>query len=215
MIMTHKKPPLWKQLLGAVVGGSLALVIYGGYKMAAPTLGAYITIPDLGIYSGSSQPVRTAARSIDEEKLDRISQRAVEISETYNARVNNEQPDYDIRLEDEMNADSQIAYADEGPVWEDKVQEDWWNTQQDWAAAEQGSAPRPSYHVASSVVSSDASVLHADIASATTSRDTTTYVPYDGASSLPNSGIGTNLAALAALIGTGAYVCMRRRRNLA
>lgn len=35
-------PPLWKQLLGAGLGASLALLLYGVYELSAPLLLAYI-----------------------------------------------------------------------------------------------------------------------------------------------------------------------------
>jgi hypothetical protein len=39
------RPPLWKQILGAVVGGGLALTLYYGYDFAKPQLSAYLTLP--------------------------------------------------------------------------------------------------------------------------------------------------------------------------
>lgn len=38
-------PPLWKQILGAVVGGTLALTLYYGYDYAKPKVTAYLTLP--------------------------------------------------------------------------------------------------------------------------------------------------------------------------
>lgn len=39
------RPPLWKQILGAVVGGGLALALYYGYDFAKPKVTAYLTLP--------------------------------------------------------------------------------------------------------------------------------------------------------------------------
>jgi len=39
------RAPLWKQLMGAVVGGGLALTLYYGYDAAKPQLAAYLTLP--------------------------------------------------------------------------------------------------------------------------------------------------------------------------
>jgi hypothetical protein len=39
------RPPLWKQVLGAVVGGGLALTLYYGYEVAKPQVAAYLTLP--------------------------------------------------------------------------------------------------------------------------------------------------------------------------
>ncbi|MDA0376702.1 MAG: hypothetical protein O3A80_05370 [bacterium] len=39
------RPPLWKQILGAVIGGGLALALYYGYEYAKPQVTAYLTLP--------------------------------------------------------------------------------------------------------------------------------------------------------------------------
>lgn len=39
------KQPLWKQVLGAVIGGGLALALYYGYEYAKPKVSAYLTLP--------------------------------------------------------------------------------------------------------------------------------------------------------------------------
>jgi hypothetical protein len=40
-----ERPPLWKQILGAVIGGGLALALYYGYEYAKPQVTAYLTLP--------------------------------------------------------------------------------------------------------------------------------------------------------------------------
>lgn len=46
---THTKQgerqPLWKQILGAVIGGGLALSLYYGYEYAKPKVTGYLTLP--------------------------------------------------------------------------------------------------------------------------------------------------------------------------
>ncbi len=37
--------PLWRQLLGAVIGGALALGLYYGYEVVRPQVSAYLTLP--------------------------------------------------------------------------------------------------------------------------------------------------------------------------
>jgi len=39
------RPPLWKQLAGAVIGGGLALALYYAYGYAKPQVVAYLTLP--------------------------------------------------------------------------------------------------------------------------------------------------------------------------
>lgn len=41
----HTHTPLWKQLVGAVVGGTLALGLYYGYEAAEPRVSAYLSLP--------------------------------------------------------------------------------------------------------------------------------------------------------------------------
>tara|TARA_Y100000310_G_C20653774_1_gene800875 strand:- start:743 stop:1363 length:621 start_codon:yes stop_codon:yes gene_type:complete len=41
----EQRAPLWKQLVGAVVGGSLALGLYYGYELAEPNVKAILALP--------------------------------------------------------------------------------------------------------------------------------------------------------------------------
>ena len=42
---TDGPPPLWKQVMGAVIGGALALGVYYAYEYAKPKVTAYLTLP--------------------------------------------------------------------------------------------------------------------------------------------------------------------------
>ena len=39
------RQPLWKQVLGAIIGGALALALYYGYEYAKPKVTGYLTLP--------------------------------------------------------------------------------------------------------------------------------------------------------------------------
>ena len=79
---TDDRQPLWKQILGAVIGGGLALCLYYGYDYAKPRVTAYLTLPtaeggrlfDLGA-------ANIADKTMDENRRKRILSRNVRASE--------------------------------------------------------------------------------------------------------------------------------------
>ncbi len=54
-------PSLWKQLLGAVVGATIALILYGIYEAAAPVVTAMVT-PSHAEEEKKAEPVSAAKR---------------------------------------------------------------------------------------------------------------------------------------------------------
>lgn len=84
--MHSHKPPLWKQLLGAAVGGSVALSLYGIYTVAEPTVTAWLTVPK----TTSDMPVRVAG--VDEDRTAHIVSRAQQIAEEFGERPNHSVP---------------------------------------------------------------------------------------------------------------------------
>lgn len=81
--MPGSPPPLWKQLLGAALGGGLALGLYYGYDYGKPRLLAYVTVPA----PTQSAPVRVADTDQDADTYARISARAKEIAEKFKSRM--------------------------------------------------------------------------------------------------------------------------------
>lgn len=81
--MPGSPPPLWKQLLGAVLGGGLALGLYYGYEYGKPRLLAYVTIPA----SQESGVIRVSDTDRESDTYDRISARAKEIAEKFKSRM--------------------------------------------------------------------------------------------------------------------------------
>lgn len=77
------RAPLWKQLVGAVVGGGLALALYYGYDYAKPQVTAYLTLPvaeggrlfDLGAAS-------IADKSLEDDERKRFVSRNLQAAKT-------------------------------------------------------------------------------------------------------------------------------------
>lgn len=70
------RPPLWKQLLGAALGGGLALALYYGYETAKPTVTAYLTLPTVeGGRSYDLGAANIANDSLSERERKRIVSR--------------------------------------------------------------------------------------------------------------------------------------------
>lgn len=221
--MSSSKPPLWKQLLGAVGGAAVALLLYGGYTFGERHLSAYITIPEMGIFSGDATPVRTSARKIPEDEFERIALKARQVADTYGRRIEIEEPRYDV-IEDSDYEPVAIAVEEE-PVaeeWQSRIGGDWWNTQEDWAEAEDiaqnraGATPAPT--LVASTVSADVSV-HQLPEYREPVAPVVRYEPApiladvrrSEARALPNSGPGMGIAMVA-----GAAVALRMlRRRLA
>ena len=75
--MENIKPPLWKQVAGALVGATLSLVMYQGWKTTSPHVTAWLSVPEttsevaveLSDYNGATT-----------EQFERIARRAREIS---------------------------------------------------------------------------------------------------------------------------------------
>lgn len=79
--------PLWKQIMGAVCGGALALALYYGYEYAKPVVTAYLTVPypeegrmyDLGA-------TNIADKSLEEDERRRVASRNMQAAERMRGR---------------------------------------------------------------------------------------------------------------------------------
>ncbi|MDD3896867.1 MAG: hypothetical protein PHU04_03440 [Candidatus Peribacteraceae bacterium] len=81
--MFNKKSSLWKQVLGAVVGGSLALMIYAGYHATAPQLSklaGILVLPQDRIDATAKGEVDVADKTLDPDQIERIVSRAQRIA---------------------------------------------------------------------------------------------------------------------------------------
>ncbi|TSC60032.1 MAG: hypothetical protein Greene041662_258 [Candidatus Peregrinibacteria bacterium Greene0416_62] len=83
-------PSLWKQLAGAVIGGSLGLLVYSGYHVASPKLTAWMSIPQQWLESNGE-----GSRVADTDRSDRTNShfeaRAREIATEFGAAYKNYQ----------------------------------------------------------------------------------------------------------------------------
>lgn len=71
-----QRVPLWKQLMGAAVGGSLALGLYYGYEAAQPRVQALLTLPS-GDRVFDIGAANIADKTTDEGNRKRILSRTV------------------------------------------------------------------------------------------------------------------------------------------
>ncbi len=74
--MTHTKPSLFKQILGAVAGSAIALGIYGAYTVVKPTLQGYLTLPFF------SDGVRTSD-TVSDNDMERRVARAQQLTQAF------------------------------------------------------------------------------------------------------------------------------------
>jgi len=81
--MTSTRPSLWKQLLGAAIGGGLALALYAGYEVTQPRLTALLSLPPIK----SDEAVGVADKNMDKEEYERIAARTREIASKFYRRT--------------------------------------------------------------------------------------------------------------------------------
>lgn len=78
------RPPLWKQLLGAVLGAGVALLLYEGYSVASPVLTAWVVAPQSQIRAEHPGAVRVNEQ-VGEYSFNRMAARAKEIYQRFAA----------------------------------------------------------------------------------------------------------------------------------
>lgn len=83
-------PSLFKQIAGAVIGGSLGLLVYSGYQVASPKLTGWLSIPQQWLESNGE-----GSRVADKDRTDRtvphFEARAREIAKEFGAAYKNYQ----------------------------------------------------------------------------------------------------------------------------
>ncbi|MFH1443984.1 MAG: hypothetical protein ABIG34_01170 [Candidatus Peregrinibacteria bacterium] len=79
-----RKPSLLKQLLGAVGGAAVALLLYQAYKISAPVITAWIVTPQSQIAAEHPGSVRVN-EAVSEYQFNRIAARAKEIYQRFSA----------------------------------------------------------------------------------------------------------------------------------
>ena len=84
------RPSLIKQLVGAVIGGSLGLLVYTAYEHSSPTVIAWLTIPQKDLAS-NGEGSRMADNDPNNKENIRFEARAREIAQEFGAAYKNYQ----------------------------------------------------------------------------------------------------------------------------
>lgn len=196
-----KRPSLFKQLLGAVGGAAIALVLYQGYKVGSPVVTAWLVAPQSQIDAAHPGTVR-ANREVSEYEFSRLTAKAQEIYKRFAAEPG---PQAEIsRTGIEVTqpfaaSSSSIAHVDLADL-----------TAQSSASSLAASSSASSEAAVSSVSSIAVEPLVADAASSARARAEPQLQAKLAGKNLPSSGIGTSLAAAAAF---GAAMALRKKRS--
>lgn len=78
------RPPLWKQLLGAVLGAVVALLLYEAYSVTSPVITAWVVAPQSQINAQHPGQVRVNEQ-VGEYSFNRMAARAKEIYQRFAA----------------------------------------------------------------------------------------------------------------------------------
>ena len=187
--MSSQTPPLWKQLLGAVVGGSLALVLYNAYTFIEPRLQGVLVLPQARIKTEHALDARRlAARDIPADRAARMTQRAREIAENlaeHSAAVApSDGTQYDAKKQDPVKRPKKAVTKRATVSVEDAVE-------------------REELHPA---------VERTGISEYVPVFYDTNDAPVSYAQQLPDSGVGLGSVALMSILGAGGAVWRKRRR---
>ncbi|MDD5041099.1 MAG: hypothetical protein PHX87_00245 [Candidatus Peribacteraceae bacterium] len=200
-----KRPSLLKQLLGAAGGAAVALLLYQGYKIGAPVVTAWLVAPQSQISADHPGAVR-ANREVSEYEFNRLAAKAKEIYKKFAAEPGPQAEISRTGIEVTQPAAAQsssIAHVDLA----------------DLVAVQQSSASS----IVSSAVSlaassgvsfsSVSSIVAEPVAVAASSARARAEIQAQSklaGTKLPNSGIGTTLAAALAF---GAAAVLRKKRG--
>lgn len=202
-----KRPSLLKQLLGAVGGASIALLLYQGYKVGAPVVTAWLVVPQSQIGADHPGAVR-ANREVSEYEFNRLAAKAKEIYQRFSAEPGPQAAisRTGIEVTQPLAAQSSsVARADLA----DLVAK---------ATVSSSSSSSSVFPLASSEASSSSlsvfslpvEPLVADAASSARAHAETQLQAKLAGKKLPNSGIG---ATLAAALAFGAATVLRKKRG--
>jgi len=194
-----RRPSLWKQLLGAVGGAAIALLLYQAYKVSAPIVTAWLVVPQSQIDAEHPGATRVNAEVSDYE-FDRLTAKAREIYERFAAEQGpqaNVLPGGIEVTQPTPISSSSIARVD----LEDLV-----------ASSSSAAFSAMAVETASSSVMAQEEqvVLATESASSARVRADTQLQAKLAGESLPSSGIGTTLAAALAL---GAAATFHRKQK--
>lgn len=70
---TNKKPSLFKQAMGGVIGATLAVGLYYGYEYGAPQLNAFLVTPDRFPNFFAEQEANIVSNTLPQDRVERIN----------------------------------------------------------------------------------------------------------------------------------------------
>jgi len=112
----EERPSLIKQIMGAVVGGGLALSLYYGYEFAKPRVTAYLSLPALEEQGVNVNASRISDTTMDEGKFRRIQSRARQIAEDFSQLA--PEPE-DFAVPESFEAFPTNVMPEEDSIWDD------------------------------------------------------------------------------------------------
>ena len=203
-----KRPSLFRQLLGAVGGAAIALVLYQAYKVGSPVVTAWLVAPQSQIAAEHPGTAR-ANREVSEYEFSRLTAKAQEIYKRFAAEPG---PQAEIsRTGIEVTqpitaSSSSIAHVDLADL-----------TAQSSASSLAASSSASSEAAVSSVSSISSIAVEpvvepvvADAASSARARAEMQLQAKLAGKNLPSSGIGTSLVAAVAF---GTATLLRKKRS--
>lgn len=196
-----KRPSLFRQLLGAVGGAAIALVLYQTYKVGSPVVTAWLVAPQSQIAAEHPGTVR-ANTEVSEYKFNRMAAKAQEIYKRFAAEPG---PQAEIsRTGIEVTqpiaaSSSSIAHVDLADL-----------TAQSSSSSLAASSSASSEAALSSASSAAVEPVVADAASSARARAETQLQTKLAGKNLPSSGIGISLVAAVAF---GAAAALRKKRG--
>ncbi len=192
-----KRPSLLKQLLGAVGGAAVALLLYQAYKISAPVITAWIVTPQSQIAAEHPGSVRVN-EVVSEYQFNRIAARAKEIYQRFSAEQG---PQVAITPKG-IEVTQPLAESSSSIAHVDVI-----------AVMPQATASASSVEPATVPSSSSSSSEEMKVADATSSMRTRSEMQMQAklaGENLPSSGIGTTLAAAVAF---GSAMFLRKKRG--
>lgn len=203
-----RRPSLLKQLLGAVGGAAVALLLYQGYKVGSPIVTAWLVTPQSQIDADHPGSIRLNSE-VSEYEYNRLAAKAREIYQRFSAdpAPKAELSRTGIEVTQPLAAhSSSIARVDlENLVAQSAVS----SSSSSLVSSEASSSSSSSF--SSSLASIPAETVVSDAASSARARAEARLQAKLAGEQLPSSGIGTSLVAAMAL-GTAAF--LRKKRGM-
>jgi|SRR3989338_3622825 len=197
------RPPLWKQLLGALGGAAIALALYSSYEAASPSLAAWLSIPKETPRSDTGDVAVPGSAS--EEMKKRIASRARAIAEEFSER-----PEHPVEEVEAVPSEAESAFpvtespsdsiaeqvADTAPVPTSEPSEEIWEEAEEESVLSEWESPAPAIRLQAHGREEDAIAQ--------------TSVQTPKAPSLPSSGVGVWLVSFLSILGAVGWKYRKR-----